>query len=371
MKVVIAPDSFKGTLGAAAAAEALRGGWLRARPDDDVVVVPMADGGEGTLDVVAAALPAARRHEVEVVGPLARPVTAVWLELGDGRAFVESAQACGLDLVPDDRRDPRRTTSWGVGQLLLGAAGAGARQVLVGLGGSAVVEGGAGLAGALGHRLRGADGNGVKVGGAWLGEVERILPAADPLGGMAVVALTDVDAPLLGPRGAARVFGPQKGATPEVVMQLEEGMHRLADVAERDLPGGPGEPPWRQRAGAGAAGGLGFGLVAFAGAALEAAAPVVAGLVGLPGAVAGAAVVVTGEGSFDDQSRTGKAPGHVLRLARDAGARCVVVAGRVPDREGLDAAVELGPAGLRDPAGALRAGGEAAARAVAAGALRS
>ena len=353
MRVVVAPDSLKGTLSAAAAARAMREGWLRARPDDEVVAVPMADGGDGTLDVLADVLGGARRHELEVVGPLARPVRGAWLDLGDGRAFVESAQACGLALVPADRRDPRRTTSWGVGELLAAAARAGARQVLVGLGGSAVVEGGAGMAGALGHRLRNAAGNGVKVGGAWLHEVDRVLPTPGPLAGTGVLALADVRAPLLGPEGAARVFGPQKGADAHAVELLERGLGRLADAAERDLPGGPGSPRWRDQPGAGAAGGLGFGLLAFAGARLVSGAATVADLVGLHEALRAADVVLTAEGSFDTQTGTAKAPGYVLEQARGLGARLGVVAGRVTDGAALDAAAELGERGLSRPVAAV------------------
>lgn len=344
MKVVLAPDKFAGTLSAAEAAAAMAEGWRRARPGDEVVAVPMADGGEGTLDVVAAAVPEAERVTVEVADARGRAVAAEWLRLPDGRALVEAAQACGLSRLDPTDRDPLRTTSYGVGQLLRAAVDGGARAIVVGLGGSATIDGGAGMAIALGHRLLRADGNGVKVGGRWAGETHRVVPAL-PLG-VGVTVASDVDNPLLGPRGAAAVFGPQKGADEEAVILLEEGLARYADVVERDL--GAPDPRWRDRPAAGAAGGLGFALVAFCGARVEPGARAVADLTGLDAALEGAAVVVTGEGSLDAQSAAGKAPEHVRARGRAVGARVLVVAGRVRDGAGAvyDAVAELGPDGL-------------------------
>jgi glycerate 2-kinase len=247
VRVVIAPDSFGGTLTAREAAMAIAEGWAEARSDDDVTLLPLSDGGEGLLDVVA------QPHDtwltVEVSGPLGHPTEAALLLRPDGTAVVESAQACGLALLEDDQRRPLMTTTYGVGQLVRAAGDAGARRIVVGLGGSATVDGGAGMATALGYRLLRADGNGVKVGGRYVRDLERIEPAAAL--GVPVVAAVDVTNPLLGPLGAAPVFGPQKGASPDDVPILEEALARLADVAERDLPGGP----WRDLPGAGAAGG--------------------------------------------------------------------------------------------------------------------
>jgi len=342
MKVVLAPDKFAGTLSAAEAAAALARGWTRARPGDELVAVPMADGGEGTLAVVAAGVAGAQRVEVEVADALGRPRMATWLRLPDGTALIEAAEACGLSRLAAGERDPLRTTSYGVGQLLRAAADAGATPLVVGLGGSASVDGGAGLAIALGAVLRRADGNRLRVGGRSVGELVSAEPAA-PLGAPVVLA-GDVTNPLLGPAGAARVFGPQKGATPEVVELLEAALTVFADVLERDLPGGP----WRGVPGAGAAGGLGFALLALTGARIVPGAAAVADLLGLERALEGAGVAVTGEGSLDASSAGGKAPLHVLARGRAHGARVLAVAGRVRDGAGdaFDDHRDLGPEGL-------------------------
>jgi glycerate 2-kinase len=341
MRVVIAPDKFAGTLTADEAARAMARGWRSVRPDDELSVVPMADGGEGTLAVVAAAVAGTTRLEAEVADARGRAVTAAWLQMPDGRALVEAAQACGLWRIDPQERDPLIATSYGVGQLVAAAAAAGARSIVVGLGGSATVDGGAGLAAALGHRLLRADGNGVKVGSRFLGELDRVVPGP-PLG-VPLVAAVDVRNPLLGPRGSAAVFGPQKGASPDQVPILDAALARLADVVERDLPGGP----WRDLPGAGAAGGLGFALAAFCGAELEAGAQVIGDVVGFDAALPGADVVLTGEGSLDAQSAEGKVPVHVAVRGRQAGARVLAVAGRVAARAGdaFDAVLDLGPEG--------------------------
>jgi glycerate 2-kinase len=346
MRVVLAPDKFAGTLSAAEAAAAMAAGWAQARPGDELVLAPMADGGEGTIDVLAAAVPGAELVDEQVADARGRACPAVWLRLPDGRAMVESAQACGLSRLAPADRDPLRTTSYGVGQLLRAAAASGAREVVVGLGGSATVDGGAGMATGLGHRLLRADGNGVKVGGTWVRDVAAVRPG--PSLGVPVTVASDVTNPLLGPDGAAPVFGPQKGADAAAVALLEEGLRVLADVVERDLPGGP----WRDRPGAGAAGGMGFALMAFCGARIVPGAEAMGSLVGLEDALAGAGAVVTGEGSLDASSLAGKAPAHVLARARAHGARAMAVAGRIRGGAGagFDATAELGPAGFDRPA---------------------
>ena len=314
---MIAPDTFAGTLSAAEAARAIAAGWAAARPGDELVLVPMADGGEGTLDVVAAAVVGSHRHVAEVADPLGRPVDASWLSLPDGRALVESAQACGLARLGPGERDPLRTTTVGVGQLLLAASGKGHRRIVVGLGGSATVDGGAGLAEALaGHRL----------------------PAE-------VVAAADVNAPLLGPLGAVAGFARQKGASEADLPLLERRLELLADRVER--AGGS----WRDLPGAGAAGGLGFGLVAFCGATIEPGAPLVGELVGLSGALADADLVLTGEGALDRQTETGKVPAYVAGLTRARGLPVYALAGRIEDGAGAsyDGVAELGPEGLSQP----------------------
>ena len=351
MRILIAPDSFSGTLSPAQAAESLAVGWRATRPDDDILCLPMSDGGDGMIDVVAGAMPEAQRHTAEVANARGYAVQAPWLLLPDGTAILESAQACGLHSLTLGQRNPRLATTYGVGQLVAAAAAAGATAAIVGLGGSATVDGGAGLATALGHRLLRADGNGVKVGGEYLKDLERIdLGVQLPI---TVTAACDVDAPLLGERGAVAGFAPQKGADPDDLPILEAALTQLADVAERDLGGGP----WRDLPGAGAAGGLGFGLAAFAGAHLKPGAQLVADLIGLHQAIADADIVITGEGRLDEWSLRGKVAGVVAGLARQTGTTVLAVAGRsqLERHEAFDAVQLLGPQGLQDAHGAVAA----------------
>lgn len=351
LKVVVAPDSFGGTLTSSEAARAIAEGWLAARPGDDVVVVPLADGGEGTLDALLAV--GGHLHEVEVADPLGKPTSGRWLLRPDGTAVVESAEACGLRLVPPSARNPLRTTTYGVGQLLEAALRAGARRIVVGLGGSATVDGGAGALTALGWRPTRTDGAGMKIGGGELSAVDRVEPRWFDARWreVEVVLWSDVRTVL---RDAARVFAPQKGATTEMVEVLERALGTWADVVERDLGG-----TWRDRAGSGAAGGLGFGLLAAFDARVEPGAAAVARAVGLDEALAAADVVVTGEGRFDDTSLDGKVVGHVADAASAVGARCLVVAGQARDArrraERIAAVEEAAPGGPGpDPAAEVR-----------------
>lgn len=301
MQVVIAPDSFKGTATAASIAAAIAAGWSAERPDDTVRLVPMADGGEGTLDAFAAVFPDAERVQVTVTGPDgSTPVAASWLRLPDGRAVVELAATSGLPLLAAP--DPE-ATSRGFGEAIAAALDAGATGLVLGIGGSASTDGGRPVLEALGWRD--ADGGGLR---------------ALPPGGVTV--LTDVTSPLLGPDGAAAVFGPQKGVTPDRVAAFDD---RLASWARRFPAVDPRTP------GAGAAGGVGFGLLVW-GATLRPGAEGVAEVLGLPAALADADVVVTGEGRFDEQSAVGKVPGVVVGLTgTNAGpsARTMLVAGAV------------------------------------------
>lgn len=354
MRVVIAPDSFKGSLPAAAAAAALAAGWQAARPRDEVRTVPLADGGEGTLDVLAAAVPAARWEQAQVTGPAGQPVDCPWLVLPDGTAVVELAAASGLPLL--SRPDPLGAHTIGLGEVIGCALDAGARRLTVALGGSASTDGGTGALAALGARFTGADGRPLPAGG---GALPR-LAAADltglrppPPGG--VSCLSDVRAPLLGPAGAAAVFGPQKGARPDQVALLDGGLARLAGL----LGGDPAAP------GAGAAGGTGYGLAAAWGALIVPGAPQLARLAGLDQALAGAGLVITGEGRYDQTSGTGKVAGAVFAAAATAGVPAALVAGQVAARPpagvpvlslaGLAGGV---PAALADPARYLRLAGQ-------------
>lgn len=354
MKVVLAPDGFGGTLTSREAAAAIAAGWRQVRPDDDVVEVPMSDGGEGLLDVVGDHAEA--RYTVEVAGPLGHPHEAEWLRLADGTAVIESAQACGLALVPDDQRTPMRTTTYGVGQLLDAAREAGTHRILLGLGGSATVDGGTGALLGLGWRLRVADGSGLKIGGDDLHRVARVERGwSASFDDVEVVLLTDVSTVLA---DAAQVFGPQKGASPDEVAQLASALQTWAEVAVRDLADGARVD---DLPGTGAAGGLGFALACAIGARFAPGAPAVAELVGLLDALEGADLVVTGEGRLDATSSAGKVVGEVAGLAE---ARGLPVAGIVGQRAAgapqLAATVAASPDGPgRDPAADVR---DAAAR---------
>lgn len=348
MQVLIAPDSFGGTLTAADAAGALAEGWSQARPGDDLRLLPLADGGEGLLDVLAHR-GAWVRVDAEVVGPLGLPVAAALL-LDGATAVIESAQACGLALVDEGRRDPELTTTWGVGDLLEVARAGGAREVLVGLGGSATVDGGVGALTALGFRPRVADGSGLKIGG---GELAR-LAAVDATwvheswSRIRVRTLADVATPLL---DAPSVFGPQKGASPAAVQRLEKGLRTWDEVARRDLDAGD----LADRPMTGAAGGLGYGLAAGLGASIEPGGAAVADLLGLDDALGSVDLVVTGEGALDATSFEGKVVGTVTERARRRGLPVVAVVGRGAD-DRLDDVEEAAPRGPGDdPAADLRA----------------
>ncbi len=331
MRVLVAPDKFRGTLTASQAARAVRAGWLRSRPGDEVEAVPMADGGEGTLDALVAALRGEVRHE-RVTGPLGRPVVAAYGLASTSRgltAVVEMARASGLALVPEGRRDVKRATTRGTGELIRAALGCGPREVVVCLGGSATNDGGAGMAQALGARLLDARGREIGPGGAALLDLARVdaTALAALVRGVRFVAATDVDNPLVGPAGASAVYGPQKGASPEDVVLLDRALAHYAAVLHRDLGIDVREVP-----GAGAAGGLGAGLIAFLGAHVRPGAEVVMEAVDLPRRIEAADLVVTGEGKLDAQSLRGKTVAGILRVARDAGRPVVVLCGRAEVR---------------------------------------
>lgn len=361
MRVVVAPDSFGGTLTAVEAVEAIAAGWGRVAPADEVVAMPMSDGGPGFVDVLAAQLARGRLLPVTVSGPLGRPVPAhVLTDRATGTAYVETAQAAGLHLLTPADRDPIRATTTGVGELIRHALDSGAASVVVGLGGSATTDGGAGALMALGLRLRGS----------------RLAPVAVDAGGLharlrcvELVAATDVDNPLCGPAGAAAVFAPQKGASPAQVRLLDAALARWAQVLDRDLGVRVAHRP-----GAGAAGGLGAGLFAL-GARRVSGVALVAERVGLAAAVAGADLVVTGEGSFDTQSLRGKVAAGVAAAAAGAGAPCLVLAGRVRLPAAMAAAAAAGGVtrsyALTSVAGSLAAAQHQPARWLAAAAARA
>lgn len=322
MRVLIAPDGFKGTLTARRAASAIAEGWAAVRPGDELTLLPLSDGGEGLCEVLAGE--ASRWLTAEVVGPLGRPVEAAALLRADGTAVVESATACGLDLVPEPQRSPMHTTTYGVGELLQVVIDAGASHVLVGLGGSATVDAGLGALSGLGYRLRTADGSGLKIGGGEVHRLDRIDRGWAPdLGEVRIELLADVTTVL---EDAAVVFGPQKGATEEDVSQLSAALSHVAAVLERDLRGGR---RCRDEPGTGAAGGLGFALHVALGATFVPGAERVAELVGLDEALARADLVVTGEGRLDTTSLAGKVVGHLADRAAHLDVAVMAVAGQV------------------------------------------
>jgi len=339
---VIAPNAFKGTLTAAAAARAIGEGVAAAWPSAVCRALPLADGGDGFLATLLAAT-GGDQFRCRVPGPLLEPVwTKVGWPGGSGArsAVVELAGACGLRLVNHPSPDSAgRASTRGLGELIRAAVTRGAEQVLVGLGGSASTDGGAGLAQALGFRCLDHKGAPIGPGGLGLIGLNRIEleEGPPPLHQVHLVAACDVDNPLLGARGAAAVFAPQKGADRATVRRLEHGLARLAQIVDRDLhPSVSANQP-----GMGAAGGAAFGLAAFCGARLESGVSLVASGVGLDSALDQANLVITGEGRFDDASLHGKVTGEVLRRAAARGLPCLVLAGS-SDRSAQELARKLG-----------------------------
>lgn len=401
--VVVAPDSFKGSATAAEVAEALGAGWHSVRPGDTVVLAPTADGGEGTLDAFAVAVPGAQRRPVRVLGPSGDTVDAAWLALPDGSALVELAATSGLGLLRSPAPFDAHTV--GFGQAIAAALDAGATSLLLAIGGSASTDGGAGMLTALGARLLDADGQPVAPGNRGLADLARVdLSGLRPLPAGGARILSDVTSPLLGPDGAAAVFGPQKGATPEDVPELDAGLARLAAVLGAALEAGPegaacshsdagtasaavtasavapasaasAVAPASAAAsvvavdepGTGAAGGTGYGLRVW-GATMAPGAAAVADALGLPERIASADLVITGEGRYDSQSASGKAPEHVAALARRAGIPVLLAAGAITaEPHGFADAVALTDlagstdAALADPLRWARAAGAALA----------
>ncbi|HKF79060.1 MAG TPA: glycerate kinase [Candidatus Dormibacteraeota bacterium] len=320
MKLVAAPNPYKGSLGAPEAARAIALGLRDVFRDARVLEVPVADGGEGTVQ----ALVAARGGDVVMVtvrGPLGDPVEAAFgLIDGGGTAVVELASSSGLPLVPVGRRDPRVTSTYGFGEVLEAARRRGVRRIIAGIGGSATNDAGAGMAQAIGYRLLDAEGEELPPGGLALARLARIDASGVPAGwsDVDVEVAVDVTNPLTGPEGASAVYGPQKGATPAMVCELDAALSRFADV----IGGGVARLP-----GSGAAGGAGAGLVAFLSARLRRGAPLVVEASGLDDALRGARAVFTGEGRVDAQTAYGKGPVEVARRARAAGVAAVLIAG--------------------------------------------
>ena len=359
MRIVVAPQEFKGSLTAIQAAQAIADGLRRALPDAELVLVPMADGGPGTVEAVVTAK-GGRWQKTTVRGPLGATIDAAWGITDGDTAVIEMAAASGLVLMPEGQRDPRIASTYGTGQLIAAALAAGCRRIIVGMGGSATNDGGAGVAQALGARLLDDDARDLPPGGAALARLARIdVSGLDPrLRQARLFAATDVFNPLCGPQGASAVYGPQKGATPEMVRELDAALARYAAVLERDLG-----VRVLDVAGAGAAGGMGAGLVAFLGAEILPGAKLVADAVGLEQRMAGADLVIAGEGRLDSQTGFGKAPWEVARLAREAGLPVIAIAGALREDCGpelldaFDAVATILPPGV-PPQEAMARGGE-------------
>lgn len=351
MKIIIAPDSFKDSLSAEGVAQAIAEGLAQVWPDAHVVQCPMADGGEGTVESVLAACQGELRHQ-SVKGPLGAAVDAHWGWLADSHtALIEMAEASGLQLVAPGQRDACSTTTFGTGELIRAALDAGARRIILAIGGSATNDGGAGAMQALGVQLFDAEGHPLAPGGLALARLARIsLEQLDPrLAQVRFEIAADVNNPLCGPHGASAIFGPQKGADPQQVEQLDAALGHFADHCAKVLPNDVRDEP-----GSGAAGGLGFAAKAFLGAQFRAGVEVVAELVGLDEAVRGADLVITGEGRFDAQTLRGKTPFGVARIAQRHQVPVIVIAGTLGEgyeqmyAHGVDAAFALpsGPMSL-------------------------
>jgi glycerate kinase len=337
MHIVVAPDSYKGSLSALAVAEAMEQGILSVFPDAQVTKVPIADGGEGTVEALIAGA-GGQSIRQQVIGPLGDLVDAVWGILGDGTTgIIEMAAASGLTLIPEQKRDPRVTTTYGTGQLIRAALDRGIRRLIIGIGGSATNDGGAGMAQALGVRFLDAAGAALPPGGASLARLDSIdLSGLDPrLKETEILVACDVDNPLGGPKGASAVYGPQKGATPEMVAELDGALKHYARVAELATGRVVAHIP-----GAGAAGGLGAGMMLFTQAQLRSGVDIVLEATGFSNIVQHADLVITGEGNTDLQTAHGKAPVGVARVARQFDVPVVCLSGGLG--EGSEAVLQHG-----------------------------
>jgi len=323
MKIVIAPDSFKESLSAPGVAAAIARGIKRAAPDAHIICIPMADGGEGTVSAVLAATQGqARMHSVQ--NALGTPIDAEWGWLPNHTAVIEMAAAAGLEHIPSALRNPMTATSFGVGELICHALDAGAKHIVLGLGGSATNDAGAGMLQALGMRLLDHAGENIAPGGAGLKHLASIdVSNLDSrLQDVQITIASDVNNPLCGQMGATAIFGPQKGATPEQIKLLDTALSHFADLCHSHLGADSREVP-----GAGSAGGLGFAAHAWLGARFRPGVEVVAEIGGLAEAINGASLVITGEGRMDAQTLLGKTPMGVAHVAREAGVPVIAIAG--------------------------------------------
>jgi glycerate kinase len=331
MKILIAPDSFKESLEAIEVCQAIQSGFRQVFPDADYTLLPMADGGEGTSDVLSYALDG-RWKEITVHDPLMRPIKAKYLLLAEGTAVIEMARASGLHLLTAEERNPLATSSYGVGELIANALAEGATRIIIGLGGSATNDAGLGMLSALGVKFYDAQGEFLNQGGAELAKLTRI-DTSDLNPGITNTffeVACDVTSPLCGELGASAIFGPQKGANPEQVAQLDKALCKFAQVCQQQ-----GFDDCQDIAGAGAAGGLGFALMTFCDAQLQSGFTTVADTLNLSEHIAEADLVITGEGKLDAQTAMGKVAGGISQIAREHGVPVIAICGSV---DGLSSA---------------------------------
>ncbi len=328
MKILIAPNAFKGSLSAYEVCCAVEEGIRKVLADAEIVKLPMADGGDGTLDALVAA-DGGEVFDKTATGPLGEPVRARYAILGDGKtAVIEMASVSGLALLPVDKRDPMTATTYGTGELIKEALDKNCARLIIGIGGSATNDGGAGMAQALGARLLDENGKDIQRGGGALAKLRSIDTGGidGRLSGVDIVIASDVTNPLCGPEGASYVYGPQKGATEEMVKRLDENLSNYSEVIKRDLGKDVKDMP-----GSGAAGGLGAGLLAFTNARLVPGAKVVMETAGFGEKVEGSDIVITGEGRLDRQTAYGKAPGEIARYCRSRNIPVIGICGMLED----------------------------------------
>ncbi|MCR3955206.1 MAG: glycerate kinase [Gudongella sp.] len=372
MKILIAADSFKGSATTMEVADRIEKGYLRICPEGEIAKLPMADGGEGTVETLVSGMDGELIYE-EVTGPLGERVKAKYGVVQDEIAIIEMAEASGLVLVEEEKRNPTLTTTYGTGELILSALERGFRRIYVGIGGSATNDGGMGMAKALGYRFLDRDGNDLAEGGGSLGQLDRVdrSKVTPLLKDARITVMCDVENPLLGPDGAAFVYGPQKGADPEMVKLLDNNLSHLAEILKSDL-----NVAIADILGSGAAGGLGGGLVAFCGADLKPGIEMVLDILRFDDRLKDVDLVITGEGRIDGQSVKGKVPAGVAKRAKKLNKPVVAIAGGIGDGTerlysmGIDLILPIvdGPMGLgeamTEAGGLLEKTGERLARIV-------
>jgi glycerate kinase len=350
MKIVVAPDSFKGSLTALEVSDAIEKGIREVFPEAEIIKIPMADGGDGTVECLVNAT-GGKILEEKVIGPLGNEIWAFYGILGDRKtAIVEMAAASGLTLVPEGKRNPLITTTYGTGQLIKAALNQGCRKMIIGIGGSATNDGGAGMVQALGTKLLDKDGEEIGFGGGELKKIVKIdISCMDKrLSDIKVLVASDVNNPLCGPQGASRIYGPQKGATPEIIEELDESLAYFAELIKRDLHKDIKDIP-----GAGAAGGLGASLIAFLNAELRPGIEIMIEAVKLEQAIKDADLVITGEGKIDSQTIYGKAPIGVAKIAKKYNVPVVAVAAiieedsRIFQSYGIDTLIKVSEPPMR------------------------